>query len=360
MNERPRVVVAGIGPAGPNQVTAEVLAAIERIPHRFLRTRRHPAATVLGEAESFDAAYEQAETFEQVYLSIVEDLVAAATKHGEVLYAVPGSPLVLERSVRYLLADERVDVTVLAGMSFLDIAYARLKLDPIEARLTLIDGHLFTTASAGCDGPMLVAHCHNQRVLSDIKLAVDDGPDVTVLQRLGLPDERVVTVPWADLDREIEADHLTSVFIPALSAPVGSTLVEFHQTVRRLREECPWDREQTHNSLLQYLHAETNEVAEAIALLGDNGEGDDDFLGELGDVLLQVVLHSAIAEQEGRFTLADVAATVNAKMIRRHPHVFGDVVATTPDEVATLWASIKASEKAAKTGDGLNASSLSS
>jgi tetrapyrrole methylase family protein / MazG family protein len=176
MNARPRVVVAGIGPAGPDQVTAEVLAAIERIPHRFLRTRRHPAASVVGEAQSFDDAYEQAETFDQVYLSIVEDLVAAATRHGEVLFAVPGSPLVLERSVRYLLADERVDVTVLAGMSFLDIAYARLRLDPIEARLTLIDGHLFTTAAAGCDGPMLVAHCHNQRVLSDIKLAIDDGP----------------------------------------------------------------------------------------------------------------------------------------------------------------------------------------
>jgi tetrapyrrole methylase family protein / MazG family protein len=357
MSVRPRVVVAGIGPAGPDHVTAEVLAAITRIPHRFLRTRRHPAAIVVGEAASFDDAYEQADTFDQVYLSIVEDLVASATKHGEVLYAVPGSPLVLERTVRYLLSDERVEVTVLAGMSFLDIAYARLNLDPIEARLTLIDGHLFSTASAGCDGPMLVAHCHNQRVLSDIKLAVDDGPDVTVLQRLGLPDEHVVTVPWAELDREITADHLTSIFIPGLVAPVGASLLAFHETIRRLRKECPWDREQTHASLLQHLRAETEEVAEAINLLGEDGEGDEEFLGELGDVLLQVVLHSAIAEQEGRFTLADVAATVNAKMIRRHPHVFGDVVATTPDEVATLWANIKAGERAAKTADP---SSLSS
>jgi tetrapyrrole methylase family protein / MazG family protein len=348
MGARPRVVVAGIGPAGPDQVTAEVLSAIGRIPHRFLRTRRHPAASVVSEAESFDEIYDRADTFDEVYLTIVENLVASATMHSEVLYVVPGSPLVLERSVRYLLADDRVDVTVLAGMSFLDLAYARLKLDPIEARLTLIDGHLFTTASAGCDGAMLVAHCHNQRVLSDIKLSLEDGPDVTVLQRLGLPDEHVATVPWNELDREVEADHLTSIFIPAPASPVGSSLLAFHETVRRLREECPWDKEQTHDSLLPYLRSEVDEAAEAIGQLGADGEGDEEFLGELGDVLLQVVLHSAIAEQQGRFTLGDVAATVNAKMIRRHPHVFGDVVATTPDDVSAMWESIKASERAAK------------
>jgi tetrapyrrole methylase family protein / MazG family protein len=360
MGNRPRVVVAGIGPAGPDQVTAEVLSAIQRVPYRFLRTRRHPAASVVGEAESFDEIYDRSDTFDEVYLTIVESLVASATTHGEILYAVPGSPLVLERSVRYLLADDRVEVTVLAGMSFLDLAYARVKLDPIEARLTLIDGHIFTTASAGCDGAMLVAHCHNQRVLSDIKLSLEDGPDVTVLQRLGLPDENVVTVPWDELDRDITADHLTSIFIPPPASPVGSSLLAFHETVRRLREECPWDREQTHASLIPYLHSEADEVAEAIYQLGADGEGDEEFLGELGDVLLQVVLHAAIAEREGRFTLGDVAATVNAKMIRRHPHVFGDVVATTPNEVSALWESIKADERAAKANSTDGPSSLSS
>ena len=346
MVRRPRVTVAGIGPAGAEMVTVEVLDAIARIPVRYLRTRRHPAAHVVGEADSFDELYEQADTFDDVYRAIVEHLVAAASEHGDVLYAVPGSPLVLERSVRYLLADHRVETVVVAGMSFLDLAYARLSIDPIEARLTLLDGHTFETAAAGLSGPFLVAHCHNQRVLSDIKLSIDDGPDVTVLQRLGLPDEHVVTLPWAELDREVHADHLTSIYIPALTAPVGSAMVELHHTVRRLREECPWDMQQTHESLLPHLQSETDEVALALSNLGDNGEGDEEFLGELGDVLLQVVMHSAIAEQEGRFTLADVASTVNAKMIRRHPHVFGDVVATTPEEVSALWASIKATEKA--------------
>jgi tetrapyrrole methylase family protein / MazG family protein len=342
----PRVVIVGIGPAGPDQVTAEVLAAIERIPVRYLRTLRHPAASVVGEANSFDDVYDASDTFEQVYQTIVEQLVSAATEHGEVLYAVPGSPLVLERSVRHLLADPRVHVFVLAGMSFLDLAYTRLGIDPVEAGLQLIDGHVFETAAAASTGPLLVAHCHNQRVLSDIKLSVDDGPDVVVLQRLGLPDELVTNVTWADLDREIQADHLTSIFIPSLTAPVAASLMTFHETVRRLREDCPWDREQTHQSLAKYVTAEAQEVVEAIGHLGQDGDGDEDLIDELGDVLLQVVLHAAIGQQEGRFTLADVADAVNTKMIRRHPHVFGDAIANTPEEVAAAWDTIKAAEKA--------------
>lgn len=344
MGNRPEVVIVGLGPAGPEHVTNEVLRAIEATPHRFLRTRRHPAAVVVPEAESFDDIYEQADTFADVYRTIADRLVEAATENGRVLYAVPGSPLVLERSVRHLLDNQRVEVTVLAGMSFLDLAYTRLGIDPIEANLRLVDGHVFATAAAGSAGPLLVAHCHNQRVLSDIKLTADDGPDVVVLQRLGLPDEQVTTVAWVDLDRSVQADHLTSIYIPSYRSALAGSLTELHGTIQRLREECPWDREQTHLTLAPYAVSEVQELTEAIDALGPDGAGDEHFIDELGDVLLQVVMHAAIAEQEGRFTLADVADAIDAKMIRRHPHVFGDVTATTPDEVSALWSTIKAAE----------------
>ena len=131
--------------------------AIERIPHRFLRTGRHPSADLVPDAVTFDDRYESADRFEDVYAAIVEALVAAAAEHGEVLYAVPGSPLVLERSVRSLLADERVGCTVLPAMSFLDVAWARLGIDPVEAGVRLVDGHEFATAAAGatarCSSP---------------------------------------------------------------------------------------------------------------------------------------------------------------------------------------------------------------
>jgi tetrapyrrole methylase family protein/MazG family protein len=196
---------------------------------------------------------------------------------------------------------------------------------------------------------MLVSHCHANWVLSDIKLAVEgasgDEP-VVILQRLGSPDEHVVRTTWADLDRTVEADHLTSIYIPHLPEPVGAPLVRFHEVVRRLRDECPWDREQTHESLARYAVEETYELVEAIGALGPDGAGDGELEEELGDVLLQVVLHSAIAEQEGRFTLGDVAATITAKMIRRHPHVFGDVEVAGAADVIANWADIKAAEKA--------------
>src|SRR5690606_9488512 len=90
----PTVVVVGIGPAGPDLVTAGVTAAIGRAPVRFVRTTRHPSASIVESATSFDALYEQAAVIEDVYTGIVEALVTAATEHGEVLYAVPGSPVV--------------------------------------------------------------------------------------------------------------------------------------------------------------------------------------------------------------------------------------------------------------------------
>ena len=120
----PRVTVVGLGPGGPDLVTAGTRDAIARVPVRHLRTRRHPAASVVEGAESFDEVYDGAERIGDVYAAIVEALVAAAAEHGEVLYAVPGSPRVAERSVDLLAADPRVEVDVLPALSFLDLAWS--------------------------------------------------------------------------------------------------------------------------------------------------------------------------------------------------------------------------------------------
>ena len=151
------------GPAGPDLITSGVLDELARPVRRFLRTVRHPSATVVEDATTFDHLYEQADTFTDVYQAITDALVQAAHEDGEVVYAVPGSPYVLERSVRHLLADPRVDVRVVPGLSFLDLAYGRLGIDPIEAGVRLVDGHEFATAAAGERGPMLVAHARTCR-----------------------------------------------------------------------------------------------------------------------------------------------------------------------------------------------------
>jgi tetrapyrrole methylase family protein/MazG family protein len=368
---RTEVVVVGLGPAGPELVTAETLALIASQPHRYLRTARHPAASVVAGARSFDDVYENAATLDEVYPRIVDEVVAASVAHGSVLYAVPGSPLVAEQTVALLLDDDRVTVTVYSALSFLDLAWARLCVDPVASGIRIIDGHRFEVEAAGERGPLLVAQCDSRDVLTDIKLAIAEaleahgpptsalsaspvpisgrlGPDlqITVVQRLGLADEAVFSLDWDELDRQFEPDHLTLLWIPAYAAPVAAEVQRFAELVRTLRHACPWDREQTHASLRRHLIEESYEVLDALDHLDpEAGEGYEHLEEELGDLLFQIVFHATLAAEEGRFTLADVARGVHDKLCSRHPHVFGDGAGTDSDQVVANWEQIKKVEK---------------
>lgn len=320
-----RVVVVGLGPGDPGLISTAALDAIAAVPSRFVRTTRHPSAHLAGPARSFDQLYEQAGSIEEVYTGIVDALVAAARSEGQVLYAVPGSPFVAERTVDLLRDTSGIEVVTVPSLSFMDLAWARIGVDPVDAGVRLVDGHAFAEQAAGQPGPFLVSQCDTKLVLSDIKLTLDDGPTVTVLQRLGLPDEAVFEVAWEELDRSFEPDHLTCVWLPRLAAPVAAELVRFAELVRVLRAECPWDRSQTHQSLTRHLIEETYEVLDAIdALTGpDDSEGYAHLEEELGDLLFQVGFHANLAAEAGQFELADVARGIHDKLVERHPHVFG-------------------------------------
>lgn len=362
---RPTVVVVGLGPAGPELFTSATVEALASTPHRYLRTTRHPAAAAVSGASSFDRMYEAAVTIDDVYAGIVDALVEAATEQSTVLYAVPGSPLVAERTVELLRADERVEVRLLPALSFLDLAWAALGVDPVAEGVRLVDGRRFAVEAAGERGPLLIGQCDTRQVLSDIKLAADHDPGpVTVLQRLGLPDQSVATVAWADLDKEVDPDHLTSIYLPAAAPPVAREVARFDELVRTLRERCPWDREQTHRTLTRHLLEETYEVLEAIEALplhpedSEAGAGFEHLEEELGDLLFQVVFHATLAAEEGHFTLADVARGIHDKLVHRHPHVFAGVQADTPAQVVRNWEQIKQAEKGRTSlmdgiGDGL-------
>ncbi len=125
----------------------------------------------------------------------------------------------------------------------------------------------------------------------------------------------------------------------------GYSFAEFMDIIRKLRSEegCPWDREQTHSSLKPCLMEESYETIEAI----DRGDMDN-LCEELGDLLLQVALHSVIAEEKGEFTIDEVVGRESEKMVRRHPHVFGDVTVNNSDDVLKNWDKIKEKEKADK------------
>ena len=344
MNDKARVVVIGLGPGDPGLLTLAARRAIEAIPVRFVRTGRHPSASAVGAATAFDDVYERAGTMEAVYATIASRVADAAVAHGRVLYAVPGSPLVAERTVELLRDDGRIGLEVHPALSFLDLAWARLGIDPVAAGVRLVDGHRFAREAAGSSGPLLVAQCDRPLVLSDIKLSVDGDPGpVLVLQRLGLPDEAVVEVPWADLDRSFLPDHLTCLWIPRLAEPVAGETVRLVELVRTLRQRCPWDCRQTHRSLGRHLLEESYEVLDAIDdLTGGGREAAWEHLEEeLGDLLFQVAFHAVLGAEAGRFDFADVARGVHDKLVSRHPHVFE----ATPRGPAPGWEQIKKLEK---------------
>ena len=355
-----RVVIVGLGPGPRNTVTQATLEAIERIDVQFVRTKRHPTADLMPRATSFDSLYDTLPTFEDVYREITEAVVAAALQHGEVLYAVPGSPLILESSVAQLRADSRIEVHVLPALSFLDLAWEALGIDPVNAGVRLIDGHRFALEASGERGPLLVAQVYADWVLSDVKLShesANGNEPVVLLHHLGLPDQRVEHTTWQELDRVLPADHLTTLYIPQMAEPVAGELARLHQLARTLREQCPWDREQTHDSLIKHLIEETYEVVDAIeALDADDPATDEAFIEELGDLLYQVEFHATIAEQQGRFSMADVARSIHDKLVRRHPHVFGDVVANSANDVVQTWDEVKREEK--KSVDGAASSTF--
>jgi tetrapyrrole methylase family protein / MazG family protein len=356
-----RVVVVGLGPAGAAYLLPIARDVITNATIRIARTRRHPAIADLEregvEFESFDAVYEQADDLDAVYESIVDELCRRAGTDGEVVYAVPGNPAVAERTVARLRERDDAEVVVVPGLSFADLAWARVGVDPMKGA-RVVDGRDFAVSAAGHGGPLLIAQCDDRFVISDVKLALLEAlkpeHEVVVLQRLGLPDEQVETVALVDIDRAIEPDHLTSLFVDTGDATVAGEFASFVALVERLRAPggCPWDAEQTHHSLRRHVLEEAYEVAAAIEDLPSHApsgavpmEAYDALADELGDLLFQVVIQSVLAAEAGAFNVTDVIGNVHEKLVRRHPHVFGTVRVGGSDDVVTNWEQIKKAEK---------------
>jgi len=120
---------------------------------------------------------------------------------------------------------------------------------------------------------------------------------------------------------------------------------ELVDIISKLREDCPWDKEQTHESLSKHLIEEAYELLDSLAKLNDEDESFKNLESELGDLLLQILLHSKIASENGYFSIVGVVDSLNKKLVKRHPHVFGDVKLDSPKEVEKQWEKIKQEDK---------------
>jgi tetrapyrrole methylase family protein/MazG family protein len=350
----PTIHVVGLGPGGLDGLPLGSYKLLESGLPVFLRTEIHPVVADIRHRGvsyvSFDDLYQTGESFEEIYMQMANTLVEEAKRHGEIVYAVPGHPLMAEKSVQnlYEIAGD-VEIHVGPGQSFLDSVCTVLKLDPIEGML-LLDGTDLKAEQLQATLHTLIAQVFHPRVASDVKLTLmevypDDYP-VTVVRAAGVKgEERIETVPLYDLDRLDFIDHLTTVFVPA----VRDDRIRYKDPwfvvdlVRRLRDPddgCPWDRKQTHQSLRKYVIEEAYEVAHAIDM-----DDMDALTDELGDLLLQIVLHAQIGSEFGEFTIRDVYSALSDKLIRRHPHVFGEKRANSTEEAQMMWEKAKAQEQ---------------
>lgn len=381
------ITIVGLGPGAVGNLSLETMGLLKGDAQVILRTSVHPTVAELQRQDvhftSCDDLYETSESFEDVYEAIVSRVLGAASA-GDVVYAVPGSPLVAEKTVvllRSAAKQQGVKLVIKPSMSFLDLAYVELGIDPI-AGLQIIDAQDFGAAASAGNHPLMITQVYSQMVASDLKLilmdALPDEYEIYFLRNLGLPDEECRPIKLFELDRQPNIDHLTSAYIPPMDAAeacavadngiitfddeyeeacdeqacaddflpeIGFDDVDIQPLVdvmRTLREPggCPWDREQTHVSIRSNMIEEVYEYLEAV----DQG----DIKGmreELGDVLMQIVFHARMAQEAGSFDLQDVIDDVVDKLIRRHPHVFGDTHVNGSDEVLVNWEAIKKQEK---------------
>lgn len=348
------ITIIGLGPGSFNQLTLEAWELLCGAEAIMLRTAKHPCVDALKKRgivfTSFDHLYEQADNFTGLYQTIANAVVGRAAQGEQLVYAVPGSPLVAEKTVELIIEQAKaagVELAIVPAMSFLDVLYTRLGVDPITG-LTIVDAADLAALPPDLPTGLIVTQVYSRQVASDAKLALmpyyGDEYQVTVVRNLGLPDEQIHRIMLFELDRLPEIDHLTSVYVPP--RPARSKVFSLDPVVdvmARLRSPggCVWDIEQTHLSLRRYLVEEVYEVLEAIEL-ADGGK----LCEELGDLLLQIVFHARVAEESGGFTMQDVVDQVTEKMLRRHPHVFGTITVRDAAEVVVNWEQIKKLEKA--------------
>jgi tetrapyrrole methylase family protein/MazG family protein len=287
--------------------------------------------------------------FAQVYETIAARVLELGERLEGVVYAVPGDPSVGEATVgliRARAAARSLGIRLVPGLSFIEPTLAALEVDALPG-LQIADALDLAARHHPAfhpDAPALIAQLYSPALASDVKLTLmNQYPDehaVTLVHAAGTAQARVEPLALYALDRSSHIAHLTALFVPPLPQP--SAFESLQDTVAHLRapDGCPWDREQTHQTLRAHLLEEAHEVLAAIDA-DDAGSMREEF----GDLLLQVVLHAQIAQEYGEFSLAQVVAGIRAKLVRRHPHVFGDLKVSGAGEVLVNWERLKAEER---------------
>lgn len=347
--------IVGLGPGSKNALTVGTIDLLRSGDKVFLRTVKHPTVEYIDSLgikyKSFDDYYDTMEKFEQVYSQIANTIVEEDRDNINVVYGVPGHPLMAEKSVTMLikLCDEKgLKYKIYPAVSFVDALMESLKIDPVEG-IKILDAFDINSTIPDKRIGLIVTQVYDKLIASEVKLSLmkyyNDETEVWFVRAAGIEGmENIRKIKLYELDRQEDIDHLTSIFVPK-DIENNKDFRDLLDIMSKLRSEdgCPWDREQSHESLKKYLIEEAYEVIEAI-----DEKDENKLVEELGDVLLQVVFHAQLGKEDGYFDINDVIEGICKKMIDRHPHVFGNVNANTSEQVLNNWDIIKKKEQGLK------------
>ena len=348
------ITILGLGPGDANLLTRQAWQTLESASEIYLRTRHHPAVVNLPDnltVHSFDYLYEEQNSFEDVYNQIIEKVLELGHRPKGVIYAVPGHPLIAETTGPEILRrahELEIPIQVIEGLSFLEPVFSALGLDPFP-HTALIDALKLGMSHHPPfppDAPALIAQIYSRDVASEVKLTLmnlypDEHP-VTLLHAAGTENQIIEALPLYEIDRSPHIDLMTVLYLPSLGAYTSFEALQEITAHLRAPEGCPWDQEQTSQSLRPDLLEEAYEALAAI-------DADDaaKMQEEFGDLLLMVAMLSQINSEDGEFNSADMIRGISTKLIRRHPHVFSDLAVDGVGTVLKNWEQIKAEERAA-------------
>jgi tetrapyrrole methylase family protein/MazG family protein len=354
------ITIVGLGPGDPRHLTREAWEVLKTASEVWLRTKHHPTVAGLPShlvLHSFDFLYEEAGVFSQVYEAIASEVLRLGQRSEGVIYAVPGHPLVGEATVMQVLSRaedtsgstelaEVLPVRIVEGLSFVEPTLTALRVDALDG-LQVYDAVELAARyhpPLSPDLPALVGQLYSRALAADVKLTLmnqyPDDHEVVLVHAAGTAEQHIARLPLYELDRCDDVAHLTTIYVPPL--PGVASFEGLQDTVAHLRapDGCPWDREQTHESLRGGVLEEAYEVVATI------DAGDMQALQEeLGDLLLQVLLHAQIAAEEGEFQMMQVIAGIDAKLKHRHPHVWGERQVSGTGEVLQRWEELKREER---------------
>jgi tetrapyrrole methylase family protein/MazG family protein len=346
------ITLLGLGPGNPQLLTLQAWEILNTVSEIYLRTRLHLMVDGLPstlQVHSFDHLFETNDPLDDIYTQIVARVLMLGKRPEGIIYAVPGHPLIANTACLEILRSAReggIPIRIVEGLSFLEPVCSALGINPLP-HTAVIDGLELADAHHPFfppDQPVLIYQIqHSQmaaRVKTTLRAVYPEDHSIQLVHGAGTDGQILEDLPLKMLDSSEHLGPLTTLYLPPLGP--ATSLESFQEIVAHLRAPngCPWDREQTHQSLRPNLLEETFELVAAL--------DDDDpaaMVEEFGDLLLQIILHAQIASERGNFNFADIVNGIHTKIVRRHPHVFGSLDLGDAESVIKNWEKLKAEER---------------